>query len=459
MFNPKAFAVILALCGSSALAQDRVDVPLDQASAVAAQALVNGDAALALQIAEAVVAARPDDRSAHVVIAAAAPRLGDPAKGRRAGARAWALSRSDAQKYEAARLTALAAANEQRFTLSTFWLRRALTVAPDEAARTQTLSDARIVRQRNPWSTQLSFSLTPSSNLNGGSETDELVVDGVSTGGQFSDDSQALAGWRASLGLGTQYRFQQNAQSRSLIGLQYQIGRSKITDDASVPDEGFDSAVTELSLRHDRALSTGTISARASHTRFDYRDFIRASDTTVGEYYQISRAGLSRQIPIDNRTVLSFSYDRERVRYSIDAIGDVNRNIISTSAGLRLDGGNQIRGTFTLTDSDGDNPNYTSNQQSVGVSYEWAEPIGPLTLSIGGRVAWTDYPDFNLPLTNIANGRQDTTVSAFANIGFPEFSYAGFIPGLRLDAAKTDSNVSRYARNSLSLGFTLRSQF
>ena len=158
MFNPKAFAVILALCGSSALAQDRVDVPLDQASAVAAQALVNGDAALALQIAETVVAARPDDRSAHVVIAAAAPRLGDPAKGRRAGARAWALSRGDAQKYEAARLTALAAANEQRFTLSTFWLRRALTVAPDEAARTQTLSDARIVRQRNPWSTQLSFS-------------------------------------------------------------------------------------------------------------------------------------------------------------------------------------------------------------------------------------------------------------------------------------------------------------
>ena len=223
MFNLKAFAVILALCGSSALAQDRVDVPLDQASAVAAQALVAGDTALALQIAEAVVAARPDDRSAHVVIAAAAPRLGDPAKGRRAGARAWALSRGDAQKYEAARLTALAAANEERFTLSTLWLRRALTVVPSDDARAQTLRDARVVRQRNPWSTQLSFSLAPSSNLNGGSETDELIVDGTPTGGQFSEDSQALAGWRASLGFGTQYRFQQNARSRSTVGLQYQI--------------------------------------------------------------------------------------------------------------------------------------------------------------------------------------------------------------------------------------------
>ena len=139
------------LWASAASAQSTVDIPIDQATNIAAQAVIAGDTALALQIAEAVLQAQPDNRDALVVLAAAAPRVGRATDGRRAGARAWWLSETDLQRYEAARLTALAAANEERFSLASLWLRLALIDAPNEAERTRTINDARPVTARNPW--------------------------------------------------------------------------------------------------------------------------------------------------------------------------------------------------------------------------------------------------------------------------------------------------------------------
>jgi hypothetical protein len=45
------------------------------------------------------------------------------------------------------------------------------------------------------------------------------------------------------------------------------------------------------------------------------------------------------------------------------------------------------------------------------------------------------------------------------NIGFPEVTYAGFSPGLRIDASRTRSNVSRYDRTTFSAGLTVSSSF
>ena len=95
--------------GAAANAQTTVDIPISEARNIATQALVAGDAALAMQVAQVILTQAPDDRAALIVVAAAAPQLGDAEAGRRAGARAWTVSQTDAQKYEAARLTALAA--------------------------------------------------------------------------------------------------------------------------------------------------------------------------------------------------------------------------------------------------------------------------------------------------------------------------------------------------------------
>lgn len=457
MLTRHVIALCLALGATDALAQEDIQVPIDQAGGVAAQALLRGETGLALQIAEAVLQQRPDDRTALIVVAAAAPRVGEPAKGRLAGARAWRLSETDAQKYEAARLTALAAANEERFTLSTFWLRRALTVTPNEEERTRTLRDARVVKQRNPWATQLSFSLVPSSNVNGGAEDASSSAPGNPTG-ELSEDALALSGWRASLSFGAQYRLQEAQNSRTIVGLQYQVARVRITEDTTVPDEAFDTNYYDLSLRHDRALENGTLTFRASRGLFEYRDLDLSAQTTAYEKYDIRRLGVERRFSVNERTLLSFSATKEWLSYLAVGIGEVERVILGGSVTYQLAGGDRVSGTLTVVDSDGDSVNYTSQDQTLSANYSFAEPLGPISLSLGGGMKWSDYPEYQV-LFPVPGGRQDTTTFLNANIGFPNVSYAGFTPVLRIDASKTESNVSRFDRTSVSAGLTISSQF
>ncbi|KQI71385.1 hypothetical protein AN191_13620 [Loktanella sp. 5RATIMAR09] len=459
LLNFKVFAVVFALSGSDLVAQENTAVPLDQASSVAAQALIAGDPALALQIAEAVLAQRPDDRTALIVVAAAAPQLGDAARGRAAGARAFAVSQSDAQRYEAARLTALAAANDRRYTLATFWLRRALTVAPNEQERNRTLNDARGVSRLNPWSTGLSFSLAPSNNVNGGAEDEASTAPGNPTG-TLSADAQAIAGWRGVLAFNTNYRLHQSRQSRTTVGAQYRGTRVRITDDIDIPDEAFTSDYSEVSLRHERALENGTISLRATRGLYEYRDLRGPSGAQVVdyEYYDIWRLGIDRQLPLNAQTVLSFSVGREWLEYQNAGIGEVNRVTVGTGLVRQLESRDRIGGNITLVDNKGDNVNYTSRDLTLSGNYRWAEPLGPITLGLGGGFRWSDYPDYNL-LFAVTGGRQDRTVFANADIGFPGISYAGFTPGLRIDANRTDSNVSRFDRTTFSASLTISSQF
>ncbi|WP_342071599.1 hypothetical protein [Yoonia algicola] len=445
--------------GAGATAQTTVDLNIDQARSIATQALLSNDPALALQIAEAILTQLPDDRAALIVVAAAAPQLGDPDRGRVAGARAFAVSRTDAQKYEAARLTALAAANDQRFTLATFWLRRALTVAPNDQERTRTLRDARGVSRLNPWSTQLSFSLAPSNNVNGGAEGEDLIIAGQDTGGNISQAGLALAGWRASLGFGTQYRLHQSRTNRTTVGIQLQTARAWITEDTTLPDEAFDTASYTLSLRHERALERGTLTFRVARSLYEYRRLENDERTTQYQNYDTWLVGVDRRYPLNDRTVLSLSVNREQLSYLNTGIGDIARLGLIGGVSYQLASGDQISASFALTDSDGDNLNYTSGEQTLSGSYRFADPIGPMSLALGGGLRWSDYPDYRVGFSTIPGGRQDTTVFANANIGFPNVSYAGFTPGLRIDANRVKSNVSRFERTTFSAGLTISSQF
>ncbi len=464
MMKAKLFALALFLLGSSVSAQTTVDLTIDQARDVATQALFSGDLQLALQIAEAVLQQLPDDRQSLLVVAAAAPRIGDPRRGRMAGARAWAVSTTDIQKYEAARLTALAAANEERYTLSTFWLRRALTVAPNEDERTQTLTDARAITRLNPWSSSLSFSLAPSNNVNGGAEDEDLFVAGSDTGGTISEDGLALAGWRATLGFGTQYRFQQNADSRSTIGISYQGSRVWLTDDTEVTNEALSSDALQVNLRHERGLENGVFGISLSQSTFRYRDFKLSTKVSTPENYDTTRIAVDRRLVLSDRTLLSLSASQERVDYSIDGIGRVDRTTAGLGLSFLLESKDRVGVNLSLSKADSESVNYVSRGQSVNVSYSWAEPIGPISLSAGAGISLRNFPDFlvfTLPsgFAPIDGGRDDRTLSANMNIGFPEVSYAGFSPGLRLDASRTRSNVSRYDRTTFSAGLTISSSF
>ena len=479
----KIIATLLAVLATVGHAQDRVDLSLGDARNLATQSLIAGDARLAVQLAQAILTQNPDDRAALIIMAAGAPRIGDPARGRQAGARAWRVSTTDTEKYEAARLTALAAANEERLTLATFWLRRALTVVPNDAERARTIRDARAVRQRNPLSVQLSGSLVPSSNVNGGADEQSSTEVGDFTQ-TLSDDALALEGWRASLNFGLQYRFQEAQKSRTTAGLAYQIGRVRITENTDVPDEALDTAYYEMSLRHDRVLENGTLSLRATRGLFEYRDLDLDAGTTAYQDYDIWKLNVDRNIPFNDRWLLSLSAGRDWLAYLNDGIGDVERTSLRTGLSYRLESGNRISASLGWVGSEGDSDNYTSESQSLNFGYSFAQPVelswaaffdlgaleeferrvnflrplGPVNLSLGAGVRWSDYPDYRI-IFPIEGGRQDETYSFNMNMGFPKFEYAGFVPSLRLDTSKTTSNVDRFDRTTSSIALTFQSSF
>ncbi len=457
--NIRILAVLACLFAPLAHAQTSVDVPVDNARVIARQALLSGNVELAVQIARALLARDPDDRAALVVLAAAAPRLDDPSEGRRAGVRAWAVSQTDAQKYEAARLTALAAAAEERFTLSTFWLRRALTVVPNDAERTRTIRDARRVTQLNPWSTNLSFSIVPSNNVNGGSEDEELSAPGQPPL-TLSADALALPGVRATLNFSTRYRLLATPRSRTTVGLQYQSSRVRLNDDTVEDpinpgttvtlDAGeFATDLTQLTLGHDRALQNGTMNALLTVGTFEFG----------GEpYYDFARILLARGVPLSDNLSLNLSAQRQKQAYESIGIRDVYQTTLRTGLSYRLASGDRISGTLGYVDSKGFSVNNTYEEWLIQGSYRWAEPIGPVSLSVNVGLKSTDYPDYSV-LGPVDGGREDESFLYGINIGFPDVEYAGFSPALVINGSVAESNISRFTRDTFSVGFVLNSAF
>ena len=66
-------------------------------------------------------------------------------------------------------LMAQAQSSSGRKTLAQYWLRRAVEVAPTPATEARAIRDFKYLRATNPWSTRISFSITPDSNVNDGS--------------------------------------------------------------------------------------------------------------------------------------------------------------------------------------------------------------------------------------------------------------------------------------------------
>ncbi|KJZ20588.1 surface lipoprotein assembly modifier [Loktanella sp. S4079] len=457
----RTLALITCLFTQPAAAQTAIDVTIEQARTIATRALQAGDYETAQEIARQLLAQHPDDRVALLVMAATLPRTGEPAQGRAAGARAWRLSNTDAEKFEAARLTAGAAVAQERFTLATLWLRRALIVAPTDADYDRTIADARVVKQRNPWLTQISFSVVPSSNVNGGSTSDTLSGPGLEDiiFRDLSEDAMALKGIRATLNLRTQYRITQSPVHRLAVGGRYQGARVKLTDAETTPDETFATNAYELDLRYDRVLPKGALQLSLAARRTDY-GVLDASDLTVDRLtYDSRRAEIGYRLPVDDRSEVSVALAKEKLSYEETAIGEIDRWSLRSAFGQRRANNDRWHMMLSYQDSVGDNDNYTSQALTLQTGYDWAEQLGPMTVGLDVGATWATYPDYALLGSRITNGRQDRTFFYNIEVGFPDAAFAGFIPVLTWAHNITDSNVSRTDRRTGSLGISINSAF
>ncbi len=451
----KATAVLFAtIWAASAHAQQTVELPFDQARVIAAQAAQGGNPQLAIELAEALLKADPNDRGAYLVLSSALPQIGKATEGRKAGQRAFALSTNALQRYTAARQVALAAANEGRFTLSTLWLRRALIHAPNKSETDRTLQDAQRMAQLNPWSTRLSFSISPSGNVNGGSDSTLLTFDDLPLFGVNSPDARALSGVIGKFGVNTSYRLRQTQEMRMQIAFSYDATRVRLSSEArdQSPDSensDFSSDVAQLSFGYDRIVKEGFASVNVAFGQVRY-----SSDP----YYNFGRVTLTYARPMTDTNTLFLTGFVERQDSADGPNRDVTRAGLRTTYAMKLPNDDRLSGTLAYTNSDSDAINLTSTEWSLLTRWSPDRQLGPAQFSLSAQISKLDYPDYAI-FVLVPGGREDTTVTLGMDITFPDQQFAGFSPVVSLSRSNSDSNISRFTRNTNDIGLNFVSAF
>lgn len=450
----KSLATCLLFGLSSPATAQILELSLDEGRSAARQAALSGQFTLARDFALALTEADENDRIALIVLAAVQPQLGEAREGRRAGARAFRLSTSDDERYEAARLTALAAANEDRYTLSQIWLRRAAINAPDERAALQTQADYRGIRDLNPWSINFGFSLAPSSNVNGGSETEYNIIDGLPFVGLLSGDAQALSGISATGDLRLSYALSRSPEHRTSLTARAYARSVWLSDEArdiapTNENSDFGSQTLEFGISHQRRLGDGTLSAGAlmGWSWFGGDLNTQFNRVTLGYGQAVSEnigLNLTAEVQQDN---LNGLFPRSNLR-----------STVSTGLTHITENRNRISGYLSYQTQSSENLNERYETLTAQVSYAWADPIGPVQLSVSAGVAASHYRDYKIILP-VPGGREDTRIFGSVTAVFNEMDYAGFVPIMTLGVQDTTSNVSRFERNEYSLNVGIRSSF
>ena len=221
IFWRSGVAAIGLSCAFAAFAQDSVDLTLSEARAVARNALQTGEAALARDLAMGLLQADPEDAYAYAVLASAHSQLGNPKLARSAARLTYKHSRSDANKFTAARAAGQLAFDQDRMTTAQVWLRRAAIHANSDAQEKVLKRDYSAVRAQNPWRFSIKGSVTPSSNINNGAESEQVYVNGVLQNVTLGASSKALSGLVGTLDTQVSYRLRHTKASRTTAGASF----------------------------------------------------------------------------------------------------------------------------------------------------------------------------------------------------------------------------------------------
>jgi len=473
-----ALALALALPLSAArLAAEAVEpqlhLSLEQGQALAAHALQNGDPALTLELSRALLQADRRNHTAWHLRAAAFAQTGQPAKGRKAAARAFRHAPDDASRYQLAQLASRLAYQSGRPTLSQYWLRRTATYAPDARAEQLIARDYKTLRRINPWSFRLSGGVKPSSNVNNGSDAATLQVDGLgSHQNRLGPRAIALSGLIGTLDAGISRRLAQNANSQTMLSARLYVQRVALSSSAkakaqdaaarthtTVPrNADFGSTYGELTLAH--AFRAGPADSGGSA-----RVALTAATSWYGgeRSYDLAKLSASRSWVLSPQMRLTLSGSAEHriapQRLSLDA------NVLGLGAALtrELGNGDRVDVSLGLRDTRAKSKYFASQTTTLRLGYAFDEQVGPARVSTGLILGNSAYPD-QIVYTGSAwqpvpGGRTDRSAYADLNLFFADYDYAGFAPQLRLRAGRRFSNLSKYDSSEFSVSLGIQSKF
>ena len=482
MIRTAALALILLATPPGVAFAQEAELSAEDVRVLAYDLANAGDLGRAAELGEALLERDPDDVAALLLLALISSDTGQTRASIGYAQRAFAAAEREEDRFLGARLAANGHAELEQDTRAQFWLRLAREYAPTEAAAVEVAEDYRFLRQRNPWSTQLRFGVTPTNNINNGSSSDTFLLFGqLETG--LNNEARALSGLSISAGATTRYRLHEEARSITHADVTFDgttfvlspESKDRLEEDRQAriedrldactaagvdPSEcnldeppvpggsDFSYATLSFGITHLRILSEGwrptTFGLRYGQTWYGGDPYSTFLIGTLAQDWQVSETSeVSATLSLERR---AFEEDRPGSK----AAGLTGRwttalpsgDVLSLSAGARRslsDVGSQQYRTLSL-----------------GADYQLSEPVAGVGLGFAVGLE-RDY-DYDFDILYGAS-RVDTTLTGRIEGEFYEYEYFGFRPVASLEARITESNVDRFDQETLGVGLNLRSSF
>ncbi|ALI56483.1 hypothetical protein SAMN05444421_10474 [Celeribacter marinus] len=416
--------------------------------------LISGRADLALKLVDGLLATRPDVYPAHLIRIDALRRLGRTDAALRAARAAWRAAPNASERTRVARLASVEAYKDGKTFQSKLWLRRASNTADTPAQKRGIARNFNEIRRYDPWTTNFSFSISPSSNVNNGAQGDVYSVDGSPWIGTVDAQSQALSGYRISASAAARHRWEK-ARGLSLytgVSISNTLVKLSSTAKTDAPDAvetDYDFGRISLEFggtkaigkRH--AVAWDIAAGRVFSGRAPYSDTLSA---TITDIRALTNGSVIRN-SLEARGTFAVSPDRadaHSLRYSVG-----------------LTPAKTARGSFNhaayvervFSDAS------TLARDSYGVSTKFtaANPVfgTQAYFAIGAEFSrYETYPFVNTPVT-----RSDKTLFGVASFTFTDQAIYGFAPELKINFGQTWSNMSRFDTRTTAIGLGIKSAF
>ena len=437
---------------SGANEQKKQALSPDELRQLAVQALLNGNPRLAFELSGALVQRDPKDVDALLIRSRAARDIGRNDVAKSAARDAWNYADTDRLRYAAALANAQALSSDGARTRAQWWLRRALQIAPTPELKAKAERDFHYVREQNPWSTQLSFSISPSSNINGGSSSETVSIYDLPFDFVLQGSARALSGVEYSYGLSTRYTLKKTRQTRTSLSFAASHKTYSLSEEAKdiAPDaKGHDFALTQLSA----GVSQDWFSANG---RFAVNGQIGVNKAWLaGEpLSQSATASTSLRYSITPKLAASLGVNHEWQ----EGLGErQDADLLRSSASLSyvLPGGHGLQVGVGQSSSQSDATYLDFEERSAFVAFAWGKPVFGTKIQLG-----VDAKHRHFDATTVSFGdRDDYTYGAEVNLTVNALDYYGFVPTIKIRAEETDSNLAIYDKDNLGVQLGLKSRF
>ncbi len=333
-----------------------------------------------------------------------------------------------------------------------FFKTLALLTSFATATAAQTTDLTSQTRSESPWSTLLSFSVAPTSNINDGSARENTLLPGLPFVFELERNAPSLSATELSGGIATSYRLAESATRRTNLRFSIYHRAVLLSDEAErdAPDlENSDFDLTRLTTGIDQFWT------------FRQGRLVLGAEATLGTViyggdplYDNLNVGGSVRYAFTPAVQVLFRAAREAQK-GVDDRPDAHAWRGSLGLITALPQGHVLSTTFNYSEgsSSADYLDYADHE--IDLRLALAQPVLGAGIELGLTAGHNHHA--RNPVTG--GDRDDDTIEGNVTMIFDNLDYRGFVPTLTLRARHTDSNVSIYDSEEYGLQAGLRSRF